>query len=228
MPTLTKRETRRPALRWSSITGQLSYRVLPLGEDEWIDQPIEVGVRGIADYFGTQHGGVRFHPTFDRKLVPYSDPTVEVPDDHDEQGQPSYSYTVVLPIFIPELNTVFECMGTGKLMTGALADLLDFMAGAPECAKGLVPIVEYTGPNELKPKGGPARGKSFFVPKLAIRGWTERPDFFGPAVNLPPPAPLYLTSEVTMPTLRDGKTTLRNVQLPPPSLSEELDDVVPF
>jgi hypothetical protein len=41
MPTFTKRETRRPALRWTSIAGEPSYRVLPLGEDEWTDQPIE-------------------------------------------------------------------------------------------------------------------------------------------------------------------------------------------
>jgi hypothetical protein len=228
MPTFTKRETRRPALRWSSVKGELSYRVVPLGEDEWVDQPIGVGTRGLADYFGTQHGGVRFHPTFDRKLVPYSEPTVSTPDDLGEDGKPAYAYTIVLPIHIPELTATLELMGTGKLMTGALADLLDLVTGAPECAKGLVPIVEYTGSSEIKPKAGPVRGKTFFVPKLVIQGWAPRSDLFGPAVNHPSASLPLLRTEVAMPTVRGGKTTLKTVRLPPPFLNNDLDDALPF
>jgi hypothetical protein len=233
MPIFTKRAKRRPGLRWNTTPpGRFLYRVLPLGQDEWVDEALQPGARMLADYYGAQHGGVQFQPAFDCRLVSYNENSIETPDDLGEDGKPRYNYCVVLPVFVPELHGVFEIMTTGAFMTGVITDLIDLVASDPHTAEGLIPVVEWTENAERRPKSGPAKNKVFEIPKLAIVNWGPRPDFFGPA-TMPRPKPLLalgcdVSVAVDMAAIgKDGVVEVTKVAAAR-SARDDLNDEIPF
>jgi hypothetical protein len=81
-------------------------------------------------------------------------------------------------------GTVREFSSNAGAVVGALDALHTAYASAPEAAAGKLPVVQFTGAEEIKSKHG-----SNYAPVFAITRWVDRPAGLNGAAAPVPPAP---------------------------------------
>jgi hypothetical protein len=222
MVVFSKPPPRRPSMRWNTTSGAFTYGVQTLDGD-WLDQPLETGTVLGFDYFGAQHGLVKWKPVFTRFLVPFNQQTGEAPEGADP--------CTVVPVLEPRNCVVFELMVASSYAKRAINGLLDHIGTTEEASRGLIPLVRWDGNTENTPSSGFGKGKVFFSPRLSIIRWTPRsPELFG-APLMSPPKPLpAIAFDVAMPVANNGEITTRVVAMrkPEASVAADLDDDIPF
>ncbi len=82
-------------------------------------------------------------------------------------------------MYAPELG-YYDLPFTGGYGIGVAERLLNEIEASPECARGLEPVIDFTGWRDNSPKGGPGKGQVFGSLILVIVGWMPRPPFFEP------------------------------------------------
>jgi hypothetical protein len=206
-----------PGLRHNALTGDLTVSQFDARGQGRINIPIPAGSEWVADLltrlrdFGKTGDGI-----FDFHMTPVgTTPPTPPSEDHKPavaqmQFSPQYGLT--------------KLMTNSTLTRSAVVAFWEDYRACPEAARGLLPVVRFGKPIEVKI--GKNNVRIFFAPNLSIVGWAERDAiaaFRGRLVTVPPPslAPEKLTYTPVTPQLAPPERALTTRE-------DHLNDVVPF
>jgi hypothetical protein len=176
--------------------------------------------RFAIDFGSLEVGYAHFSPTGpDLRVVPEGQPIPAQPIDKDDKGRLMYRPAFRAKLYGKILGGLREWASSANVVLEAVDDLYIKVRAAPEAQIGKIPIVELTKTLPVQ-MGKGARQTTVYTPCFIIVGWTDRVPEMGPR-TVPVPKPPTDTAQAvqmaaTVPTS------------PPPPLTDDLNDDIPF